>query len=372
MRTPFSRDGNADTDDRSPEVVRNDRDGGASPKIDESSGVQRDADGPRSVDEAGNEGPGSDPRGRRADKPTEIPKRGWKDVLVRSFREFKSDNISMVAAAAAFYAWLALLPAILAGVMLYGILASPEEVTNQIEQLTKNLSQEVATTLQQPIEQATNTGNRGLGIGLIVALMGAIWSASGGMNGLIQGIGIAYDQPDNRNFFKKRGLAIALTLGGIFMFLLMITLIAVLPPVVQELGLGSALTGVITVARFVLLAVLMLIGLAILYRLAPDRDNPKFTWVTPGAIVAMILWLAVSAGFSFYVTNFGSYNKTYGALAGVIILELWLYLTMMIILFGAEMNAEMEAQTAKDTTVGADKPMGRREATKADTLGEAT
>lgn len=367
MRTPFNRGGHTDTDDRPPEVV-----GGDGPKIDTSAGVQRDADRPRSEAEAGNQGPGSDPRGRRAEKPTQIPKRGWKDVLVRSFREFKADNISMVAAAAAFYAWLALLPAILAGVMLYGILASPRQVTSNIEQLTENLSQDVANTLRQPIENALNTGSQGLGIGLAIALAGAIWSASGGMNGLIQGIGIAYDEPDNRNFFKKRGLAIFLTLGGIVMFLLMITLIAVLPPVIQELGLGSVVTGVITAARFVLLAVLMMIGLAVLYRLAPDRDNPRFTWVTPGAVVAMILWLAVSAGFSFYVSNFGSYNKTYGALAGVIVLELWLYLTMMIILFGAEMNAELEAQTAKDTTVGDLKPMGQRDATKADTLGEAT
>src|SRR5690242_13914541 len=157
---------------------------------------------------AGNEGPGEDPRGRHAESPTQIPKRGWKDILVRSYREFKADNISMVAAAAAFYAWLALLPAVLSAIMLYGLFADPDQVSRQFEQLTKNLSEDVRNTLAQPVEQATSGAGGGLTIGVIIAIAGAVWSASGGMNGLIQGIGIAYDEGDDRNFVKKRGLAI--------------------------------------------------------------------------------------------------------------------------------------------------------------------
>ena len=322
--------------------------------------------------QAGNEGPGSDPRGRLAASPTEIPKLGWKDVGVRAVREFQADDISMVAAAAAFYAWLALLPAVLSAIMLYGLFANPETVSRQFEALTANLSDDVRSTLEQPVQQATNGAGGGLTLGVVLAIAGAVWGASGGMNGLIQGIGIAYDETDDRGFVKKRGLAILLTLGGILMFVVLVSLIAVVPAALDALGLGTLANLGINVGRWVLLALLMAAGLAVLYRVAPDRDDARLEWVTPGALVAMVLWLAVSAGFSFYVSNFGSYNKTYGALAGVIILELWLYLTMMIILFGAELNAELESQTAKDTTTGPAAALGHRDAQKADEVGPST
>jgi membrane protein len=349
--------------------------------VDRGAGDQTTADQPpadhaaaeqAAIAAAGNEGPGSDPRGRHAERPRDLPKRGWKDVAVRTVREFKQDNASMVAAAAAFYAWLALLPAILAAIMLYGLLASPDQVTRHIEQLTENLSDDVASTLRQPVEQATGTGGNGLTIGLIIALAGAVWSASGGMNGLVQGITIAYDEDDNRNFVVKRLLAIGLTLGGIVGFLLAVALIAVVPPVVDAVGLDGFVGVTVEVGRWILLALLMIVGLAVLYRLAPDRDDARMRWVSPGAVVATVLWLAVSAGFSFYVSNFGSYNQTYGALAGVIILELWLYLTCMIIIFGAELNAKIDSLTAKDTTVGHPRRLGRRGAQKADEVGPAT
>ena len=311
-------------------------------------------------------------RGRLADRPSQVPKRGWKDILIRTWREVRADNIPMVAAAAAFYAWLALLPSIIAAVTLYGLLASPEQVSDQISQLTKNLSDEVATTLAQPVEQATDAGGRGLSIGLGLALLGALWSASGGMNGLIQGINIAYDETDDRNFLAKRGLAVLLTLGAIVGFLVAIALVAAFPPLVDAVGLPAIGRIGAEVLRWVLLAVLMVAGLAILYRYAPDRENPRFRWASWGSVLATVLWLGISAGFSFYVGHFGSYNKTYGALAGVVILNLWLYLTCLILLVGAEMNAEMEAQTARDTTTGRRKPLGQRRAHKADELGELT
>ena len=307
-----------------------------------------------------------------AKRPSQLPKRGWKDVLVRTFREFKADQVPILAAAAAFYAWLALLPAIIAAVSLYGLLASPDQVSRQIEELTKSLSDDVANTLRQPVEQATGAGGNGLTIGLVIAVAGALWSASGGMNGLIQGVSIAYDEEDDRNFLVKRALALLLTLGAIVGFLVAVTLIAVVPPAIEAIGLGSVVSVAVQVGRWVLLAVLMMLGLAVLYRWAPDRDNARFRWVTPGAVVATVLWLVVSGLFSVYVSNFASYNKTYGALAGVVILELWLYLSSLIILFGAELNAEAEAQTTKDTTVGKRRPLGRRGAQKADEVGAAT
>jgi membrane protein len=310
-------------------------------------------------------------RGREADKPSEVPKRGWMDIIKRTLAEMKEDNIPVVAAGCAFYAWVALIPGLIAMITIYGLVASPEQVARQIGQLTQSLSQETAAVISQPIESATSTAGQALSIGLAVSLLAVLWSASGGMDGLIKGINIAYDE-EPQSFPKRRGLAILLTLGAIVFLVLAVGLIAVVPVLFNMLQLPDVFQIVANIARYVLLAVLFMVALAVVYKVAPHRDNPKVRWVTWGAVVAAILWLLGSAAFSFYVTNFGSYNKTYGALAGVIILNLWLFLTMYCVLLGAELNSEMEHQTRKDTTTGPDRPMGQRDAEKADRLGEAT
>ncbi|GAA0282362.1 YihY/virulence factor BrkB family protein [Cryptosporangium japonicum] len=311
-------------------------------------------------------------RGRQANSPREIPLRGWKDVLVRTVREFKDDQISTAAAAAAFYAWLALIPAAIGAITMYGLVASPDVIAGQIDELTASLSSDVKSVITDPITAATNASGKGLSIGLIISLGAVLWSASGGMNGMIQAVNTAYDEVDERNFLKKRGLAILMTLGAIVAFVVAILLVAVVPPVLDALNLGSFANGVVRVGRWVLLAVLMMFGLSLLYRFAPDRSNARFRWISWGAVVATVLWLIASAGFSFYVNNFGSYNKTYGALAGVIVLNLWLYISCMAILFGAELNAELEAQTERDSTTGPAEPLGHRGAQKADEVGPST
>ncbi|MFG1928389.1 YihY/virulence factor BrkB family protein [Cryptosporangium sp. NPDC048952] len=311
-------------------------------------------------------------RGRQADSPSQIPLRGWKDVLVRTVREFKDDQISNAAAAAAFYAWLALIPAAIGAITVYGLVASPEQIATQIDELTASLSADVKQVITDPITAATNASGKGLSIGLVISLAAVLWSASGGMNGMIQAVNTAYDEVDERNFLKKRGLAIVMTLGAIVAFVVAILLVAVVPPVLDALHLGSFASGVVSVGRWVLLAVLMMFGLSLLYRFAPDRSNARFRWISWGAVVATVLWLIASAGFSFYVNNFGSYNKTYGALAGVIVLNLWLYISCMAILFGAELNAELEAQTERDSTTGPAEPLGHRGAQKADEVGPST
>lgn len=310
----------------------------------------------------------NDERGRQAEQPREIPKRGWMDVGKRVIAEVKADHVPVIAAGVAFYAWIALIPALIAMIMVYGLVASPDTVTQQIEQLTQSLSQSTAQVIQDPIKAATNAG--GLSVGLLLSLAGVLWSASGGMDGLIKGINIAYDE-ETRSFPKRRGLALLLTLGAIVGVILVFTLITVVPVLLQSLGLGPIVEIAIQVGRWLALLILVMVGLGILYKLAPNRDNPAFKWVSWGAVIAAVLWLLGSAAFSLYVSNFGSYNKTYGALAGVIVLNLWLFLSAFIVLLGAEINSEMEAQTRADTTVGEEQPMGEREAQKADTLGEA-
>jgi membrane protein len=308
-------------------------------------------------------------RGREAERPRDLPKAGWLDISKRVIAEMKEDNIAVVAAGCAFYAWIALIPALIALITIYGLVASPQQVTDQITRLTESLSRTTADVIRQPIESATSSANRSLSIGLIVSLLGVLWSASGGMDGIIKGINIAYDE-EPQSFPKRRGLAILLTFGAIVFVVIAVGLIAVVPPVLEQLPLGEAARVGGQIASYVLLALLWMFGLAVLYKIAPHRENPKLRWVTWGAVIATILWLIGSAGFSYYVTNFGNYNKTYGALGGVIILNLWLFLTNFAVLLGAEINSEMEHQTRKDTTTGPSRPMGQRDATKADHVGD--
>jgi membrane protein len=309
-----------------------------------------------------------DDRGREADRPGEIPPRGFLDVGKRVLAEIKEDNIPVVAAGCAFYAWIALIPALIALVMIYGLVASEATVQQQIQQATQSMSDDVAGVISDPITSAT--GMNGLGIGALIALAGVLWSASGGVDGLIKGINIAYDE-EPRSFPKRRGLAILLTFGAVIFVVLAIGLIGVVPVLLERLAPGPIARIGGQIASFVLLAALMMVALSVLYKIAPHRDNPKIRWVSWGAVIATILWVIGSAGFFFFVNNFGSYNETYGALAGVIVLNLWLLLTMFVILLGAEINSELEHQTRRDTTTGEPRPLGQRDAEKADHVGEA-
>ena len=307
-------------------------------------------------------------RGREADRPGEIPSRGFLDVGKRVLAEIKEDNIPVVAAGCAFYAWIALIPALIALIMIYGLVASEATVQQQIQQATQSMSDDVASVISDPITSAT--GMSGLGIGALLALAGVLWTASGGVDGLIKGINIAYDE-EPRSFPKRRGLAILLTFGAVIFVVLAIGLIGVVPVLLEQLAPGPIARIGGQIASFVLLAALMMVALSVLYKIAPHRDNPKIRWVSWGAVIATILWVIGSAGFFFFVNNFGSYNETYGALAGVIVLNLWLLLTMFVILLGAEINSELEHQTRRDTTTGEPRPLGQRDAEKADRVGEA-
>lgn len=199
----------------------------------------------------------------------------------------------------------------------------------------------------------------------------AIWSASGGIGHLIAAITVAYDEEKKRGAVKGKLVALALTLGAIVFMALVAALVAGMPVLFRILGLTGPLLWIAQVGRWVVVALLIMVALAVLYRVAPDRDAPKFRWVTIGAAVATVLWLVASGLFSLYVSLVGSYAKTYGALAGVVILLLWLWLTSYAVLLGAEINAESEEQTVKDTTRGPEQPLGRRGAVKADTVPAA-
>lgn len=314
----------------------------------------------------------TDDRGREAQRPTQIPKRGWKDVLVRAWKESKDDNVGLLAAGLAYYAILAVFPAIVAAITLWGLVAEPSQITEQLNQLLAPLPREAQDAIRPAMEGATQQASTGLSIGAIAGLAGVLFSASGGVNGLIKGVNAAYDEAETRGFLKVRALALLLTLGALVVGLVAIGLVIVLPAALGALGLGPVGEFLARWLRWPVLAVLVAGALAILYRFAPDRDKPRFRWVSLGAVVATVLWLIGSGLFSLYVTRFGAanYNATYGTFAGIIILLLWLFLTGYAVLMGAEINAEAERQTRRDTTKGPEQPLGERRADAADTVGE--
>jgi membrane protein len=306
--------------------------------------------------------------GGQAEKPTQIPAQGWKQVLLRTKQQVKEDNVPLLAAGVAFYAFIALFPALIAAVTVYGLVADPQQVEEQVSGFADALPQEAASLLQKQLTDIAGGSSSALGWGLLLSLGGALFAASGGMQNLIKAVNIAYDEEETRGFVKLRALALALTLGAIVFIVVAIGLVAVVPVVLEAAGLGAVGRIAAQVGRWAGLVVFVLVALGVIYRFAPDRDDPKFRWVGLGSGVATLLWIIGSAGFSLYVSNFGKYGETYGALAGVVILLLWLWLTSLIILVGAEINSETEQQTAKDTTQGPEKPMGERRAVKADSM----
>jgi membrane protein len=310
-----------------------------------------------------------DDRGRGAAAPQEIPAKGWKDIAKRTLKEVKADQVPLLAAGVAFYVLLALFPAIIAGVSIYGLVADPQTVRDQINRLAETLSPETATLIGTQIQQVTSSAGGALGLATVVGILTALWSASSGMKALITGVNLAYDENEGRKFVKLRGLSILMTLAAMVVLAVALALIVGFPAVPDSWP--TVLQWTAAILRFVLLAVLLMAGLAALYRYAPDRDKPKWSWASPGSVVATVLWVLASVGFSIYVNAFGNYNKTYGALAGIIILMFWLYLTAFVVLVGAELNAEMELQTAKDTTAGPEQPLGDRDAHAADHVAEA-
>jgi membrane protein len=308
-------------------------------------------------------------RGRQADSPQEIPPQGWKDIAKRTMKSVKEDQVPLLSAGVAFYALLALFPLVIAAVSIYGLVADPESVRGQIESLTKLLSPETATLVGKQLVQVTSGAGGALGFATVIGILTALWSASSGMKALITGVNLAYDETETRKFLKLRGLAVLFTLGAMVLMGIALATVVGYPPIADNLP--TVLRWLVAIIRFAILGGLLVVALAVLYRFAPDRDQPKWSWVSWGSVVATLLWVLATIGFAVYATFFGNYNKTYGALAGVIILMFWLFISAFVVLVGAELNTEMELQTVKDTTKGPSEPMGERGGHAADHVAEA-
>ena len=297
--------------------------------------------------------------GRAADAPTDLPARGWKDVLVRVKAEAKDDQLPFLAGGVAFFALIALVPAMIALVSLFGLVADPVDVQEQVTDSLASAPEEVQELVAAQLEDVSRASDTGLGVGLAVGLALALWTASAGITNLIAALNRVYDESESRRFVPLRATALALTVGAVVFVVLAVLALTVLP----DLG------PVVAVLRWPVLAVGFVVGLGVVYRVGPDRQDARWRWITPGAVLATVLWLLGSLVFSLYTSNFASYNETYGALGAVVITMLWLQLTAFAILVGAELNAELEHQTARDSTTGPDRPLGERGATMADTIG---
>ena len=309
-------------------------------------------------------------RGRQADKPWQIPLSGWKDVLLRARQEMVRDHVTLIAAGCAFYALLAVFPGIAAAISLWGLFAEPSEIVRQIDGFTAALPPEAAGIIH---EQAAAAAAADKGA-LLTALFGialGIFSASKGINSLIEGLNIVYDETEQRGFLKKTLLNLGLTFASVIGLLLAAILVVAVPAALGQMGLGAGSRILVTIVQWTVLILGAGAAFAMLYRIAPNRTGARWEWLSGGGLLAVLVWVLGSALFSFYVARFASYNATYGALGGVVILLMWLYMTAVVILLGAEVNAELERQTKRDTTTGKRRPMGERGAFAADTLGKA-
>ena len=313
----------------------------------------------------------ADARGREAGRPGEIPSRGWLDIAKRVKGQIKEDRLSIIAAGVAFYGLLAVFPGLVALVGIYGLVADPAQIEQQAQAMSAILPPQASEILMTQLHDLASTDKAALGIGAIAGLLLALWSASAAVRTLMEALNVAYDEEEDRGFISFYGTAIILTLGGILGVIVAIGLVVALPAVLGVLGLGSAVEIIVSIARWPILAALAIVGFAVLYRYGPSREEPRWRWVSAGAVTAVVLWVIGSALFSLYVTKFGNYNETYGAAGAVVILLMWFLLSSYAILIGAEINAEMERQTKKDTTTGGGKPMGKRGAYAADTVGES-
>ena len=308
-------------------------------------------------------------RGRHATHPLQIPWNGWYDVLWRTYREMQSDRLLSIAGGVAFFVLLAIFPAITALVSAYALFFNASTIIDNLSMLNDVVPGNVLSIVHEQAARIASNSGRTLSTGLVVGLLVSLWSAMSGVKAIIDALNVIYEQKESRSFIKLNLVALAFTLAGFAAFLLAIGAIVVLPLVLSPIGLGSLTETLTRIARWPVLFLVLLLGLAVLYRYGPDRRAARWQWVSLGSVFAAVTWIVASFLFSWYLTSFANYNATYGSLGAVVGLMIWLWISTIVVLLGAELNAEIEHQTARDSTIGGDKPLGARGAVMADTVG---
>ena len=301
-----------------------------------------------------------------------IPAAGWKDILTRTWKEAGEDNAGLVAAGVSFYGFLALVPLLGAIVLSYGLIAEPALVMRNMQNLTAVMPADAAKLIGDQLMNVVKTSGTKKGFGLLLALALALFGARNGAASIVTALNIAYEEQETRSFIRLNLLALAITVAGVLVAIIALVAIAALgylktlfpdaPSVVLVAG---------KILSYLLVALGGAAGAATLYRYAPNRRTSKWVWLTPGSLFAAVAWVALTVGFGIYVASFGNYNATYGSLGAVVVMLTWLYLSSYVLLLGAELNSELEHQTGRDSTTGAEQPLGSRGARSADTVAGA-
>ncbi len=308
-------------------------------------------------------------RGRHAEAPQDIPLKGWLDVLRRFGAGFLDDHTALVAAGVAYYSLLALFPAIVLFVSLYGLIADPTQAAEQAIKLATILPDEASEFLYREMIRLADAPISNLGVASLASLAIAFWGSNRSVKALFEALNIAYQEKERRNLLRINLLAFAFTAAFIFFGFLTVVLVVAVPPLLDALYLPGAVGTALSLLRWPILFGGMVLGTSLLYKFGPHRAQARFAWVGWGSVLAGLLWLLASALISWYAASFADFNKTYGSLGAVVVLQIWIWVTALVIITGAKVNAEAEHQTAVDTTTGPPEPMGRRGAIVADTLG---
>ncbi|MCW5696798.1 MAG: YihY/virulence factor BrkB family protein [Bauldia sp.] len=311
-------------------------------------------------------------RGREAHRPFEIPWEGWKDIVWRVVNRLGRDHIPLIAAGATFYLVLSLFPALASLVSLYGFFADPQAVADQVGYLATIIPEGAAEVIGGELDRLVAQPRGALGFGFFVGLVVALWSANGSVKTLFEAMNVAYAETEKRSFLRLNLVTLATTLAALLVGAIFVALLAAAPVILDALGLrGGVAETILAWARWPFLFAIALVAINLLYRYGPSRRPAKWRWITLGSLVAAVGLIIGSLGFSWYLAHFADYNATYGSLGAIIGFLMWVWISMMVLIVGAEIDAEMEHQTARDSTVGPEAPMGERGAVMADTIGKA-
>ena len=314
--------------------------------------------------------PSAQQLGRFADAPIDIAWPGWRAVIRRTALEMLSDRVSLVAAGCAFYATLALFPAISMLVSVYGLLSDPSTVLPQLAVLQNLLPPAAFKLIADRVQDLISKPPATLGTSLLFSTTITLWSSASGTKALIGALNLAYEEREQRSFLRFQLVAFTMTLFVIVGSAVGLGLLVALPALLEGVGYAFHERAIIRAASFALLVFAVLLALSALYRYAPCRAAPQWNWVTPGSMLATFLWVVASALFSWYVATFATYDATYGPLGTVVAIMMWFWVTAYAVLLGAELNAELELQTVRDSTDGPPRPLGRRGAYVADHVAE--
>jgi membrane protein len=301
----------------------------------------------------------------------EIPAQGWKDILLRVYHGISEDRILLVAAGVTFYLLLSIFPGIAALFSIYGLFANPAGIAGHLDALANVAPSGALDVLREEMTRLASNGGTTLGLGFLVSLAVSLWTTNSGVSAIFDALNIVYEEKEKRGLVRFYLTTLTFTLASIVFIILAITVVVLLPVVLNFIPLPGGTDLLVKIARWPILFVLTALALAALYRYGPSRAEARWRWISWGSGFATVVWIAASVLFSWYVASFGSYNKTYGSLGAIIGFMTWIWISIIVVLVGAKLDAEMEHQTVRETTAGQPKPLGRRGARMADTVGPA-